>query len=181
MSQIGLIIEGVYDEKALKCLVKRARPDAEIIARPCSGKTNLIRKFSGYLEEFRYSSVNKALVIRDSDGKCFANLKAKFRSKIQNRTYPFPLDFLFIRQELEAWFLADENALANLTARRVSPHHEPENCLHAKEKLERILSLGRLTYTDAIAERLAQSVDLDILKERCPSFRRFWDLLASAP
>jgi hypothetical protein len=180
MTRIGIIIEGVYDEKAFRRLIERTHTNTQVqvIARPCGGVSQLINKFPGYLKEFRYrGDVTRALVVRDGDGKCFADLDRKLRQKIAGwAPYPLQLDLFFVRKELETWFLADEKALSDLVGRQVSPQHHPETVLHAKEELKRILSRGGKDYTPAVAEILAQSGNVDVLKSRCPSFRRFWGL-----
>jgi len=182
MSRIGIIIEGVqdgYDEKALTHLIERAHTNTEVQvhARPCGGAPDLIRKFPGYLEEFRHrGDITKAFVVRDGDGKCFADLVAKLRTRIAGRSYPFQLDFLFIREELETWFLADEKALSDLVGKPVRTQPHPEKVLHAKEDLKKILSTGGKDYTPSVAGFLAKTIDVHVLNSRCPSFKRFWEL-----
>lgn len=185
MPGVGIVVEGVkdgYDEKALTVFLQRALGSTtQVIARPCGGKSDLIKKFPNYLEEFRHrGDIATALVVRDADGKCFSELDARMRARTSGRPeYPFPLHLLFIRQELEAWFLADEAALSQVVRRQVPPHHRPENLLSAKEELERILLMGKIQYTSAVAETLARSVNVEALRSRCPSFKRFWELFSS--
>ena len=143
MSQIGIIIGSVqdgYDEKALTRFIERVHINTEVqvIARSCGGAHDLIRKFPGFLEEFKYrGDIKRALIVRDGDGKCFADLAVKLQKKIAGRSpYPFPIDFLFIREELETWFLADEKALSALVGKQVQPRHQPETVVHAKKSLK---------------------------------------------
>lgn len=71
MLTIGLVVEGIYDEAALKELIQKcARTQVEVIGRPCHGVNRLMQKFPNVLKEFQYvkggSHVDKALVIRDA-------------------------------------------------------------------------------------------------------------------
>jgi hypothetical protein len=75
-----------------------------------------MKKFPGYFEHFRHAQdgfpVDKALVIRDADHKNPAELIAKMEAKTANRVYPFSRKLLVAVEELEAWLLADEEALS---------------------------------------------------------------------
>lgn len=90
MGKIGVIVEGVedgYDEKALRVLIRRIMPDPpEVIVRPCGGNPQLMKKFPGHLEHFRYrGDITRALVIRDADGKCPVELRARMEAVIATR------------------------------------------------------------------------------------------------
>lgn len=186
MAIYGIIVEGVkggYDEAALVELIKKCLSDnIKIVSRPCDGKDRLMKKFPGFLEEFRYikqgSSVNKALVIRDADSKNPEDLKENMRSKITQRTYPFEVKFVIIVQELETWLLADENAISKVTQARsgktVSKINENlESILNPKERLQNILSMAGVPYTPAVAQEIAKELDIPTIEYRCPRFKEF--------
>jgi hypothetical protein len=110
MRTFGLIVEGVYDEAVLTELIRKCgSSDAEVISRVCGPKGSLMSRFPGFLEEFRYvkrgSHVDKALVVRDADGKAPETLMAAMETRIVRRTYPFPVRCLVIVQELETMTL----------------------------------------------------------------------------
>jgi len=178
MLTFGLIVEGQYDEMAIGGLIPRFAPaDVEIVARPCGSKVQLMRRFSGFLEEFRYikngSHVDKALVVRDADGKDPLRLLETMRSKISGHTYPFPVQLVVIVEELEAWLLADEASLAGIIGKRVRRTPNPEGLHDPKEQLKRLLSEGKVYYTSEIARKIAVNANVDTLASRCPSFGRF--------
>lgn len=165
MRTIGLIVEGVFDEAALPELVQRCSTVATtVIPRACGGKKNLFAKFPGYLEEFRHakegSCVDKALVVFDADHKDPQVEIIRFSQRIATRQYPFPIKYCVIVQELEAWLLANEVVA-------------PEAFCDPKTELETILGAKRISYTQAVARRLASTVDLQGLEQRCQSFRAF--------
>ena len=52
----GIVVEGDYDSAALPEIIKKClSSDIEIIARPCGDKSQLMKKFPGFLEAFRYA------------------------------------------------------------------------------------------------------------------------------
>ena len=178
MLTFGLIIEGQYDEMALKELVLRcALANVEVVARPSGNKVQLMRRFAGFLEEFRHikngSYVDKALVVRDADGKDRLELIDQMKRKISGRTYPFPVQLLVIVEELEAWLLADGASLSVITGRPGRRILGPEKLQDPKEQLKRLLSAADIYYTSEIARAIAANAKLDTLASRCPSFRIF--------
>jgi len=98
--------------------------------------------------------------------------------RIADRNYPFEVKFIIIVQEMEAWLLADEEAISRVTqsrsgrlARRVN---DPlESLEQPKETLHRILSEARVAYTDGVAGEIAKESDLDRIEYRCPTFGEF--------
>jgi hypothetical protein len=117
MLTFGLIVEGVYDEAVLTEFIRKCVGfDVDVISRVCGPKGSLMSRFPGFLEEFRYvkhgSHVDKALVVRDADGKAPVTLLEVMEARIAQRTYPFPVHCLVIVQELETWLLADSEALS---------------------------------------------------------------------
>lgn len=165
MRTIGLIVEGVFDEAALPELVKRCSAVATtVIPRPCGGKKKLFSKFRGYLEEFCHvkegSSVDKALVVFDADHKDPQVEIMRLANRIATRQYPFPVKYCAIVQELEAWLLANEVVA-------------PETLFDPKTELETRLHAKGISYTQEVARRLASGVNLQVLEQRCHSFRAF--------
>ncbi len=181
---IGLIVEGIYDEAALTELVRKcAPPDVRVICRPCGNATQLMKKYPGFRQEFRHAKdgtpVDKALVIRDADHKNPAELLAKMEARIVNRVYPFPRKLLIVVEELEAWLLADEEALSFVTGKAVRQIANPEKINDPKARLQRILSDAGIAYTAEEARKIAAAIRSDILAARCPSFKKFQDAIAN--
>jgi hypothetical protein len=183
MNMYGVVIEGDYDEAALAEMIKRCSSiDIEIICRVCGGKEKLMLRFPNYLESFRHekegSHVDKAIVIRDADGKDPEELKRAMESKIRGRDYPFEVRLNIIVQELEAWLLADEEAISRVTIPRSGkgvscPNRPPESIPNPKETLGGILSKAGVSYTRAVARDIAKEADLDRIEARCPKFKEF--------
>jgi hypothetical protein len=183
MTAYGIVIEGKYDEVALSEIIKKilAR-DITLIPRRCGDKDRLITTFPAYLESFRYenqgSNVDKAIVIRDAHGKDPEKLKEIMKSKIVSRKYPFEVKFIIIIQELEAWLLADEQAISKVTQSRSGKlvgrvNESLETVINPKEILYKILTEADVPYTDAVAQEIAKESDLNRIRYRCPSFGEF--------
>lgn len=178
MLTFGLVVEGIYDEGALKQLIQKcAESQVFIIVRQSGNAPQLMKRFPGFLEDFRYanggSNVDKAIVIRDADGKDPAQLLNSMQGKVRGRTYPFPIRFAVIVQELEAWLLADEQAISGVTGKKQPSIGAPESLLHPKEKLRAVLSDAGVVYTAPVAEKIAADARVDTIASRCSSFQRF--------
>ena len=179
----GLVVEGVYDEAALPELIQKCiAVHPEVVARPCGGSISILNKFPGLLEGFRHvkqgTHVDKALVIRDSNGKDPNELIQRMQSKISNRNYLYPVKFVVIVRELETWLLADDQAISEVTqqysGRTVAAINETlEDIVAPKERLKQLLSDARVPYAREVARKIAATVDIERLTYRCPGFRRF--------
>ncbi len=178
MLTFGLVVEGIYDQEVLTELIQKcAISEAKVIGRPCGNKAQLMKKFLGHLEEFRHtkkgSNLDKALIIRDADNKGPGELINRMQSKISNRHYPFPVKLLVIVQELEAWLLADEDAVSAITGKKAPKTQNPEKLSDPKQRLKNVLSDAKISYTAEIARKIAARAKIEILESHCPSFREF--------
>lgn len=184
----GLIVEGDYDSAVYEAIIQRLSPNAVISTRECAGKSNLMKKFPGLLKTFEYELAGRpldmAIVIRDADGRGPEEIEAQMCSKIVDRPYPFALGvkFFAVPQAMEAWLLADVNALNNVSQRRGGKRvtrslDAPENLHDPKESLRRLLSDHKLPYTGALAREIAQEIDFGTLSRKCPRFSAFTELV----
>jgi hypothetical protein len=90
---------------------------------------------------------------------------------------------VIIIRELEAWLLADNEALAQVLREysgrrgseiRIPEINEPlEEILDPKTKLQRILSDAKVAYTKEVARKIAATANLERIASRCLSFREF--------
>lgn len=179
MQTFGLVVEGVYDKAVVTELIRKCvAGHTEVVVRICGG--SVMNKFPGLLEEFRHvkqgTHVDKAVVIRDANGKDPNELMLTMQGRISNRQYPFPVKCVVIVRELETWLLADDRAISQVTqeyaSRTVSPINEHlEDILEPKERLKKLLA--GVAYTDEVARKIAAAVDIERLKYRCPGFGSF--------
>ena len=124
--------------------------------------------------------VDNAIVIRDADHKDVNTLIARMESRISGRIYPFSRHLLVVVQELEAWLLADEDALASITGKRQRRVTNPESLNKPKAWLQQILSDVNIDYTPEIARKIAAAARVDVLAVRCPSFKLFQEAVVNA-
>ena len=184
MLTFGLVIEGGYDEAVLTEFIRKCVGyDIEVVSRVCNPKGSLMKRFPGFLEEFRYVKqgmpVDRALVIRDADMREPQGLLREMESKIAHRTYEFsPVRFVVIVRELEAWLLADSEAISTVTSAYsgwvVSEVNESiEAIVDPKARLQRMLSEAKVAYTREVARKIALAANVEHIAYRCPSFRSF--------
>jgi len=183
-SSYGIIVEGGYDSAVYSTIINKLSPNAPVITRECEGRPNLMKIFPGLLRTFEHAlagrPVDMAIVIRDADGKNPSEVEATMLEKIAGRTYPFPLEvkFFAVSQAMEAWLLADTEALDKASrdrgGKRVTRTLDtPESLHNPKESLRRLLIDHKLDYTAELARRIAYGTDLKKLGQTCPRFRVF--------
>lgn len=175
MFTFGIVVEGVYDEQVIAALVEKIFPqNCRCLCRPTGGKPNLMKKFPGFLEEFRFNAVDKALVVRDADRKLVDQLRDRMEERVRGRSYPFALKFCVIKEEMETWLLADEQAISKVVGENIPRVSEDlENIKKPKEKLTQILSRPKVNYTPEVARKIAAEAEPDTIEYRCPGFRVF--------
>ena len=183
---IGLIVEGHYDAAVLETLARRvAQSPVTLYVRPCGGKARLKQKFPGYLRNFEHvhhgKPVDKALVVCDADQKPPDKVRESLSQRVEHLARPRAgnLHFCIVRQELETWLLADENAINSVASERggharVPPVQEHlESIGDPKTRLHNLLSMAGLVATPAVYQQIASRLDLETLRQRCPSFWEF--------
>ena len=96
------------------------------------------------------------------------------RDRYRDRHYPFPVESLVIAQMLEAWLLADHNALSVVCNHTIHAIQESiEGICDPKTKLKQILSMYKVQYTPKIAGAIAANTNLHTIEYLCPMFRHF--------
>jgi hypothetical protein len=177
----GLIVEGIYDTPVYETLTLRLNsPDARFFTLECGGVGNLMTRFPKLLRFLEViddgNPVDKALVIRDSGNRPIAQVEAEMLAKIVGMEYRFPrgIEVCAIRQETEAWLLADERAISAVSGNVAGTvNGNLEDMPNSKERLIRILSRVRLDYLPSTLGAIAGYANLETLRYRLPAFRSF--------
>lgn len=182
----GVIVEGEYDVGVFEELIGKICPyPVEAWVREARGRPRLMSRFPALLRMFEHwttsgGAVDRALVIRDSNGRNVADVEASMRAKIIDLTYRFPqgIQVHAVQQETETWLLADPAAISVVAGRAArAVHGQLEELQHAKEIFMDVLSEVRLEYTPEVCRRIAREINIITLRAACPSFRRFEEKL----
>jgi len=188
----GLIVEGTFDSAIYSRLVARlAPPDSEVLLRDMGGVSSLMRQFPVMLRDLEQAlgghPVDRAMVLRDADGRDVAILEQAMRTRIQGQTFAFPggVNFGVAVQTAEAWLLCDLPAINAVALARHGAEVETaeelpddlESMMNAKQLLNRLLCRAGIPSTPQVYGEIASQVTLATLRERCPSFRVFEERL----
>lgn len=181
--RLAIVVEGESDVYAYRALIRRIRNDVDDIpAEQCRGPIKT--KFVGFLERFQANParpVDKALVICDSDRQEPTSLENGLQSRLRASNFQetFPVHFFATKCMIEAWLLADEEAINKVAARRgkdrtVRPVNvDLEQAREAKELFYRALSEANLRPVPLIYGEIAEAAELQRISERCPYFHQF--------
>jgi hypothetical protein len=188
-SSYGIIVEGNYDSGVYDAIIRKlTSPEIHIKPLVCGGRQNLMREFPGLLRAFEHemrgAPVDMAIILRDADGKDPDEIERQMRARIQGRNYPFHLNVRFhaIRNAMDAWLLADVDAINSATMCRqgkrvLKSQNTPEDLLRPKDDLRKLLADHRVTYTAELCREIAREIDLTVLARRCPRFEVFTELV----
>ncbi|MFQ6075089.1 MAG: DUF4276 family protein [Candidatus Bathyarchaeia archaeon] len=156
----GLIVEGPEDREALKKLFERLRRLRPRV-RTARGNGNLRRKIESYIELLLNRNCDKIIVLKDLDDEDLNELQNEVRPRLHENAR-----FCVAVQSIESWFLADDQALAEVLESSISPIHNPEDIREPKDKIRRIFRQHGKPY---IAQRdlpeLAGKIRLAVLRE----------------
>jgi hypothetical protein len=182
----GLITEGDKDIAAYQELIAKICGSVLfIVSQRTGGREKLFQNLPGFLSKLEHANpvgeaVDKALVIRDADGKEPRSVEEKLRGRIKNRSHRFALGIgiHIVLQQMDTWLLADTEAINRVAASRGGRHVKPvrdplEQIQNPKVTLQTLLSEARLNYTPEVCRLIAAETDLVILRRRCPSFQEF--------
>lgn len=178
----GAIVEGEYDVGVFEVLIPKICPyPSEVWAQEARGRARLMSRFAQMLRMFEHRTasagpVDRALVIRDSNGKNPALVENEMQLRIAHQGYAFPhgVQVHALQQETETWLLADAAAISRVAGQPAHPPPGPLEQRHqAKEAFTDVLYEVGLQYTPAICRRISMEIDLDTLRAACPSFAIF--------
>ena len=176
------IVEGHGDAEAVPVLLRRIFAQVQAyhveVARPFLVKRNRVVK-PGELERALLQAARdrtdaaSVLVLLDADDDCPAELGPELLARCQQTTN-LPVAVVLANKEFEGWFLGAKESLRGTRGIRhdavALPH--PEGIRGAKERLSQNMDRSRyLAVYDQPA--LAEQMDLEMARQRCPSFEKF--------
>jgi hypothetical protein len=175
---IGILAEDRSDAEALKVIVRRlsSKSNLRVVAKGFGGCGELCRKAGAFLNDFAAQGIEKVIICHDADGPDAAPVEAKVRAILREKGISLDASKKIIIpvQELEAWIMADETAIATVIPTfKLNAVSQPEMRASPKEWLVRESMRGRsrpLYIPTAHNHRVAAHLDFQKVSTKCPSF-----------
>ncbi len=167
------------DIQTLKVLIRQLVGDEQLPIRGkgFDGCGKLLKDGWKFLKTLPELGCTRFIIAHDADQRDTNKVKRELIDKIIKPSgVKTSICLLLVPvQEIEAWLLADIEAVSNIfKGWRPKPELNPESIVHAKEQLEKLgrLAGGRPRYLPATHNpQLAKHIDLTKVSKRCPSFR----------
>lgn len=180
----GIVAEDASDAETLKQLVKRAvGENQKIHTIGCGGCGSLCRKGSRHLKNFQRLGVTRFIVCHDADGdeQKAMEIREKVLAQVIRPSGCQPACALVPVQELEAWMIADHEAIAAvIPSFQLQEVARPELQANPKGWLEnasRVKSARPLYRHATHNPRVAEHIRISVLYQKCPSARVLFDFL----
>jgi hypothetical protein len=188
MKKFAVLAEDRSDAETLVALVRRILGDERLsVAQKGFGGCGQLRnKAESHINRFRRDGCTHFLICHDADGVAPAEIRRRVRGSMSasiawsEKTHGIIVPV----QEIEAWMIADEKAVAaaipSLSIPRVA---HPETIRRPKEWLVDASRTGnsKPLYAPAIFNpKVARALDVDGVAGRCPSFRELVDFVRNA-
>jgi hypothetical protein len=177
---IATIVEGHAEVESVPVLLRRILLQLGVsdvqVARPFRVKRNRVVK-PGELERAISQTIRDrdgvagTMVLIDSDDDCPAELGVQLLERAKKTTL-MPVSVVLAHREFECWLLGVKESLRGINGivENATAPANPENIRGAKEHLTRNMTRRRryLAVDDQVT--FAERFDLNIARQRCPSF-----------
>jgi len=178
------IVEGHAEVRALPVLMRRLLAEFgryEVrIARPVRVKRYKVVR-PGELERAlelarrRPEGCDAILLLLDSDDDCPKEVAPCLIARARNASVGLPIAVVLAKSEFEAWFVGSLESLRGVRGieeTAISPPN-PEDIRDAKGYLSHQMTYGRRYVEVDDQPAMAQSFDLTLARQSCPSFDKF--------
>jgi Domain of unknown function (DUF4276) len=183
---IGIIAEDTSDVKVIVELIHKICPRnygiRQFVGEGCG---RIVGKCRAWAEQLKQRGCKYLLIVQDLDRKELEDLAGELSRALN----PSPIsDYAIIIpvKEMEAWLLADEEAIVNAInlRKKLKKISNPEAIIDPKRKLGEIIytySDKKVIYINTVHnERIAKKCSIDALK-RCASFAAFHQFVDNVP
>lgn len=177
---IGVIGESHSDAQCLVNLIRNIASNNTLPVRK-KGYNNcgeMLRKAASQIRAYSSLGVEHFVICHDADGPDPAPVRRRVLEQVAYKCgLPDQCCVVIPVEEIEAWLLADERAVAQVIPTfKLAPITSPELVRDPKEHLEG-LSRGanaKPKYIHSVHnERVCQHIRVDVVEQKCPSFRPF--------
>lgn len=183
----AILAEDYSDAKTLVVLVKRidGRANLTVFKKGFSGCGELRRKAASHIQDFASRGASRFIICHDSDGESPEKVRNRFRDGLTGKVDLKRLSHAIIVpvQELEAWIIADAEAIATAIPSLLIPEvRKPEAVASPKEWLISQSRAGRSRplYDHTLSnEKVAAFLDVQKVQAKCPSFRELVEFVRS--
>ena len=174
----GILGEDKSDYETLKILVQRLvnKEKVRFQGKGYTGSGELLKKGGKDLKLLFDSGCTQFIIAHDADQKDSKEVEQELRNEIIKPSgVKAPICLVVPVQEIEAWLLADVEAVTNIfKGWKPKPESNPESQSCPKEYLEKLSRDASLKprYRHATHNpQLAKHIDLEKVSKCCPSFR----------
>ena len=169
---LGVVVEEPSAESFVKVIAVRLRVRIDTV--DARGKGNLNRELDNYVD--LHPNCKKIIVLVDSH--CCPD-PSVVQSQFATSSNDPRVHVCVVVHALESWLLADSQALARrLRATRLRTRSNPESFCQPEEELERLFRIhGKIYIKRRDPSLIAKDLRINVVTRRCPSFRRFIDML----
>lgn len=181
-----LITEDPTDFDAIKIIIRRIalQPNLPVKGKGLNGAGEIKNKGAAIISALATNDTKGCIVVRDCDGldskAKFTDIKTEVFDKVAIKGKP-PYCIVLPRHELESWYLADIACVSKVWSqwRPTKTYGQPEAIANAKEELSRISRLDNLKprYSTSDGAAIANVMDLDVVRRKCPSFEPLHTLI----
>ncbi len=182
----AILGEDESDTEMLKVLIRKIHADdsVRVKCKGFSGCKEMLRKGASYFKSFKDLGCKYFIVAYDADRESPVARRQEALEKVVHAAQVTHHCVLVPVQEIEAWILADLPAIKRSNVcPGWNPEDEfsnPENVADPKERLEKLSRNAKQhsRYNHVSHNpRVASYLDLDVVAQKCPSFRPLHDFV----
>ncbi|NJO18653.1 MAG: DUF4276 family protein [Thioploca sp.] len=182
----GVLGEDKSDVEILKVLIRKLAANEKITIKTkgYSGGGEMMKQGKQQLNLFKNLGCCRFIICYDADGE---KLEKRYEKVVNQIVTPSDLKkeaaigIVIPVQEIEAWILANIEVVTQIFRNwQPKPVSNPESIDHPKEYLEKLSrdAKGKPRYSHAIHNaRVAQYLNLNKIRQKCPSFKPLVDLV----
>ncbi len=182
----AVLAEDHSDAEALAAIIRRiiGGNNVRVLRKGFRGCGSLCNKAGRHIENFAEQGATHFIICHDSDGKESDFIQRKVLEAINQKIVlkQYQHRIIVPIQELEAWLIADEDAIRTaIPSLSIPPQQTPERIPNPKEWLVKESGRGqgsRPLYAPKVFNaQVAEHLNIEKLNSKCPSFKELFDYI----